>query len=389
MADGRARVAWGGLFFALGLMAVFPVPEYHLWLCALIATEGGHWLAIGALLTLAPGWQRTVYGRLGAALGVTAAVLLLTPLIRAEFAFSRPDLLDQSLAAAFGTATPRLRENATSRSAPLVWTDLWRGIPSPTVRESAEVYGHDHGAELRLQLYRPIATTELMPVVVVVHGGSWQSGSRLDMPQLSRYLAARGYAVASLDYGLAPNTLFPGQIQNIRDAASFLRAHARDFSLDPTRIALLGRSAGAQIVLAAAADAAVPGLKGVISFYGPNDLWLAWTLPGSRWLLDTRALLRQYMGGSPAEFPERYNAGSALLRAGRTFPPTLMIHGGRDELVWPLHEIRLSERLGQLGVPHAYVNLPWATHGCDYAFSGPCGQVSTYAVERFLAGVLK
>ena len=42
-----------------------------------------------------------------------------------------------------------------------------------------------------------------------------------------------------------------------------------------------------------------------------------------------------------------------------------------------------------LGVPHEYVELSWATHGCDYAFSGPCGQVSTYAVERFLARVTR
>ena len=385
--SGRLRAAWGGTLFAWGLTAVFPVPEYHLWLCALVATEWGHWLAIAALLPLAPGWRRTASGRFGAIAGIGAAALLLSPLIRAKRAFPSPDSLDRRLSVAFGAVAPRARADAAARPAPLVLADLWRGVASPTVMESAEVYARGRGAELRLQLYRPREVAGRLPVVIVIHGGSWQSGSRLDMPELSRYLAARGYAVASLDYGLAPGTLFPGQFQNVRDAVSFLRSRADVFSLDPDRTVLLGRSAGTQIALAAAAG--VPGLKGVIGFYGPNDLRLAWAFPGSRWLLDTHALLRQYLGGSPTEFPARYDEASALLRAKENFPPTLLIHGGRDELVWPLHEVRLSARLAGLGVSHEYVSLPWATHGCDYAFSGPCGQISTYAVERFLAGVLK
>ena len=46
-------------------------------------------------------------------------------------------------------------------------------------------------------------------------------------------------------------------------------------------------------------------------------------------------------------------------------------------------------RLLEAGVPHALVRLPWATHACDYLFRGPCGQVSTFAVEWFLDAVLR
>ena len=179
-------------------------------------------------------------------------------------------------------------------------------------------------------------------------------------------------------------------MDDIRDALSYLRKNAVEMNLDTNRVILLGRSAGAQITLAAAHDdEPLPGLKGQIIFYGPNDMFLAWRVPGPKRMIDSRALLAQYLGGSPADQPERYAQASPLLRAGKNSPPTLMIHGGRDEMVWPLHEYRLSQKLKTAGVPHYFLNLPWATHGCDYNFNGPCGQLSTYAVERFLGFVLR
>jgi len=390
--EGRLRAGLGGFFFLWALLAVFRAPTYHLWLFALAATEWGYWLAAPALLTLAPGWNRTPGGRIGAGLGLCAALLFVSPVVRAERAFggARSASFAARLADDFGgAAAPRELPGAPARPAPLVFADLWLGVHSPPVRESAERFASDCGGALSLELYRPASAPGPSPVVLVIHGGSWRSGTRLEMPELSRYLAARGYAVASVDYALAPGARFPGPVEDARDAAAFLRSHAREWSLDMDRVVLLGRSAGAQIALAAAAaDEKIPGVRGVVDFYGPNDMRLAWTIPGSPWILDSRQLLRQYMGGSPSEFPESYDRASALLRAGKDFPPTLMIHGARDELVWPIHERRLSARLSALGVPHEYLEIPWGTHGCDYAFSGPCGQVTTYAVERFLARVL-
>jgi acetyl esterase/lipase len=67
----------------------------------------------------------------------------------------------------------------------------------------------------------------------------------------------------------------------------------------------------------------------------------------------------------------------------------LLIHGDRDEIVSPVHAERLAGRLRESGVPHFFLRLPWATHGCDRSFSGPCGQLSTYAVEQFLGAIMK
>lgn len=274
-------------------------------------------------------------------------------------------------------------------STPLSLKSLFMGVPLSPVRVSTEQYARSCGEVLSLELYRPTAVLAPAPLILVVHGGSWQSGSRLELDPLSRRLASLGYAVASVDYGLAPRSIFPGPIDDLRDALSFLTKNSSSLHLDPSRVILLGRSAGAQIALAAAHDESpFPGVKGAVVFYGPNDLLLAWRVPGPKRMLDSRKLLRQYLGGSPAEEPERYAQASPILRAGKKSPPTLMIHGGRDEMVWPLHEHRLAEKLSAAGVPHHFLNLPWATHGCDYNFNGPCGQLSTYAVERFLGFAL-
>ncbi|MBI2385384.1 MAG: alpha/beta hydrolase [Elusimicrobia bacterium] len=377
--NGRGRIVYAAVFLLVSLLAVFRAPTYHLWMLSIIVTEWGHALAVLSLLPFAPGWSTTRGGRYSVVIGIAASFLFLTPLLRS---LSVAAGLPKSMEAAFGPSDVS--------STPLSFKNLLMGVPLSPVHQTTERYARSCGEVLSLELYRPVAALKPSPLVIVVHGGSWQSGSRLELDPLSRYLAARGYAVASVDYGLAPRSIFPGPVDDLRDALSFLRDRSTDLALDPSRVILLGRSAGAQIALAAAHDPEPPpGLRGIVVFYGPNDLFLAWRVPGPKRMIDSRRLLRQYLGGSPAEEPERYERASPLLAAGKKSPPTLMIHGGRDEMVWPLHEYRLSGKLKAAGVPHYFLNMPWATHGCDYNFNGPCGQLSTYAVERFLASALR
>jgi acetyl esterase/lipase len=65
----------------------------------------------------------------------------------------------------------------------------------------------------------------------------------------------------------------------------------------------------------------------------------------------------------------------------------LIIHGDIDPIVSVVQSRRLSAALARNDVPHLMIDMPWATHGCDYFFTGPCGQISTFAIERFLAAV--
>ena len=70
-------------------------------------------------------------------------------------------------------------------------------------------------------------------------------------------------------------------------------------------------------------------------------------------------------------------------------PPTLLLHGENDTLVWFRHSVRLEARLEHAGVRCVLVGLPWATHAFEFNLSGPGGQLTTYALERFLAAVVK
>jgi acetyl esterase/lipase len=127
----------------------------------------------------------------------------------------------------------------------------------------------------------------------------------------------------------------------------------------------------------------------VISFYGSSDLRYSYTHPQNPKVIDTRDILQAHLGGSPEQVPAAYDAASPINFVAPGIPPTLLIHGGRDELLSPMQSEMLDAKLTPTGQRHLYLRLPWATHGCDFNFSGPCGQMSTYAIERFLAAVTK
>ena len=126
----------------------------------------------------------------------------------------------------------------------------------------------------------------------------------------------------------------------------------------------------------------------MISIYGPTDLEYGYEHPAPAGLFDTRGTLDAYLGGPPAKSSDNYFAASPINFVTASSPPTLLIHGMRDGIVSPNQSARLEEKLQQAGVKHLFVKMPWATHGCDRSFGGPCGQIATYSVERFLDAVM-
>jgi acetyl esterase/lipase len=203
------------------------------------------------------------------------------------------------------------------------------------------------------------------------------------------YLAARGYAVAAINYRLAPEHPFPAARDDVLAALAYLKSNAADFGLDPQRIVLLGRSAGGLLALLVAFTAGEPAIRGAVSFYAPADMRYGYANPANPAVIDSRAILSDYLGGSPGQTPAAYDAASPINFVGPTTPSTLLIHGGNDELVVLGQSERLDARLAASGRPHLLLHLPWATHGADANFNRPSGQISTYAVERFLAAVMR
>ncbi len=376
------RFLGGIVLLGIAALTTFRAPTEFLWHLSVAATEGGHWLAVAALLPLMPMRNQGRLGKMGAVLSLGALALFVVPVVRANRLNTElPATLDSS----FGKERrERHRFAEDPRPEPLVVSDLLTSVQSRPVRLEERVFRSAEDQKLTLDIYRPGYEHGPLPGLLVIHGGAWQSGHSREFIALNGYLAARDYIVAAINYRLAPKWPFPAGRDDVLSAIAYLKVYAKDLGLDATRLAVLGRSAGGQLALLAAYTANEPAIKGVISVYGPTDLRFGYDNPAPKSLLDTRGVLERYLGGSPAKADEAYFAASPINFVSATSPPTLLIHGLRDGLISPEESARLEERLQKASVKHFFLRLPWATHGCDWSFSGPCGQVTTYTIERFL-----
>jgi acetyl esterase/lipase len=335
---GAALLAIG--YFAFALLAVVPAPTYRLWQLSILAGEWGYWFALAGAAAAAFVWRRS---RIIAAITIAGAILLFSPVLRAGL---------------------------------LNYHTLVMGTHG----------GHAQPATLMLRnglkadLYEPAAdhAQPAKHLVVVIHGGSWRGGDQTQLPTLNRYLVHHGYHVAAITYRLSPDYVFPAAVDDVRAAITFLKT-----ATGATSIFLLGRSAGGQLALLTAYTANDPAIKGAISFYGVTDMRWGWDHPSNPNVIDTRGVLKDYLGGTPQTNGPAFDASSPVNFVG-TATPTLLIHGRKDELVHVHNSRTLADRLRRAGKPVEYLEMPWATHGCDYAFNGPCGQLSTRAVMKFL-----
>jgi acetyl esterase/lipase len=373
------RLIAAAVAFAFALLAVIRVPVGFLWKPAIVATEWGHLLWVCPVLLLIGGFEHK-RSRAAFALAGVAAVLLLTPLLRALPADGRVPV---AVAEAFGEVAPRALVDAPARTGPLVVPDLWMGEDQKVVPTA-----HEFGAGLTLDLYRRAGTAEFMPVVIMIHGGSWSSGDAQQLPAVNHYLARRGYGVVAINYRKGPENPFPAAANDVRAAVKWVRLQGAEHGLDATKIVLMGRSAGGQLALLVAYADRDPAIRGVVSLYAPTDMAWSWRNPASRWVYDTRPVLRDYLGGSLRERPEAYRAASPLVLVHPGAPPTLLLHGGRDELVSYAQSERLSRRLRELQVNHLLIGIQWGNHAFDANLWGPAGQIYLYVLERFLASVV-
>ncbi|MEP6600403.1 MAG: alpha/beta hydrolase [Nitrospirota bacterium] len=380
---------------AAGALAFLPAPTHLLWMVALGITEWGHWLTLLALTLLILGGfgisrngTLSAVGLAGALLCLVSACFTVTPVLRGVLiARELPSQLERS----FGMTEAARIDDSAKKATPLVLSNLFKGVGVPAIQPTSVIYRKLESQELSLDLYQPSSSqrgSNQRVGVLVVHGGGWQSGDSREFAALNHELAGRGYLVAAINYRLAPQHKFPAALEDVKQGIAYLKAHAADLGLDGNRLVLLGRSAGGQLALLAA-YAGDPAVRGVIAFYAPPDLRFSYTFPANPAVLDSQGLLRSYLGSDPDHLPSTYLAASPFYFVSSTTPPTLLIHGGRDELLGEEQSERLAVRLAAYGRQQFLLTLPWATHGCDINFSGPCGQLSTYAIERFITAVTK
>lgn len=381
-------LSWLGL--GLSLWVVLPAPIASLLPFAVVAPEISPWLAGINLLGLGfSGYRLAGSAGGGMTLVVSAIALSLSLIPLVQFSAAQ-QAAETAVVEAFGpevlAAMPAFPKNM--RSQPLVGADFWRGMAVKPVRITTNVqFAAPAGVPLTLDIYQP-AESGIYPAIALIYGGAWQYGEPKDNATLARYLAAQGYVVWAIDYRHAPEYQFPAQLQDVQAALSFIQAQGAEYESDSSRIALLGKSAGAHLAMLAAYQPDALPIRGVVNYYGPVNLLNGYTDLPNPDPLDVQSVLETFLGGAPNQMGDLYQQASpsSLIRPG--LPPTLLVYGRKDRIVMFKFGQRLAESLQAAGSPAALIAIPWADHAFDAVFRGLSNQLALYYTERFLAQML-
>ena len=233
---------------------------------------------------------------------------------------------------------------------------------------SSHVYDTKRGLHLDIHLPPQPASA---PVVLYLHGGGFEAGSRAQHAhdRLSP-LAARGVAIVSADYRLAPEAAYPGPVIDVHRAMAWLRENGADLGLRDGPIGLIGTSAGGY--LAAAAALSAPGECGQIGlvspWFAPLDLWASTRRSPLEMALDSRRLFETNL--VPGLEAATLRDVSPVHRAGADAPPFLILHGDRDVVASHRQSELLHDALQRQGVESTLITVGGAGHD-DPLFNAP------------------
>jgi acetyl esterase len=222
-------------------------------------------------------------------------------------------------------------------------------------------YSRAGGMSLRLDASIPEGSGPF-PAAIIVHGGGWVRGDKkIDVAPLFKPLSDAGIAWFSINYRLANDPLLFGlAISDVEAAIRFVKENAREYHIDPDRIALIGESAGGQLAAMAALNNA-PGtsVKAVVGLYAPTDLVS---------LLKTSELIpssiRDTLKDTPFEalLLTRLAQLSPISKVRPGMPPFLLIHGTADILV-PFEQSRaMCSRMASVGASCELFPVPGVGH---------------------------
>lgn len=374
------RIIIALIFFLLSLLVLFKAPTNFLWKLAVAITEFPYISILLSLLFFISCFYTERLKLLSILFSGISLLIYCLPIFQV---YMRGRNLEKDLVSNFSFQS---KDNYLSQPFSLI--KLITGIGAKKTEPEILVYKKNSDKNLSLDFYRSQGTNKL-PCVIIIHGGSWAGGDSKQLPALNYYLQKKGYHVAAINYRLAPKYKSPSQVEDTRLALHYLTKNSVSLGIDTTNFVLLGRSAGAQIALVSAYTFHTPNIKGVISLYGPADMVWGARFKSNKLVLNTEQVFRDYLGGLIDEVPNKYHEASSTDFVNQNSPPTLLVHGPNDPLVSYDHSVRLAKKLTENKVPHYFLNLPWATHGCDYNINGPSGQITTYAIERFINSVTK
>ena len=236
-----------------------------------------------------------------------------------------------------------------------------------------------------LDLYLPETGSGPFPLLIHIHGGGFAMGDKRD-DHMDAYLTGirRGYAVASIEYRLSGEAIFPAAVLDCREALRYILAHAVELSVDPDRIATIGGSAGGNLSAMMGMNipnGAFPGeagkildplptVRAAIDQFGPMNFKT----------MDAQARANgvsfadhdlptspesKYLGAAVPQTPDALAAAAnPLTYAGENMCPMLVQHGDMDHLVPKEQSLEFVAGLREkcLGCKVQFVLLEGADH---------------------------
>ena len=311
-------------------------------------------------------------------------------------------LVDPELSAGLDAHLPATLSAETLAQYRSMLFDMVAAIPKPTsdairaVRlEERCIPGPDGAPDVRVLIYtsaEPAAAP--LPAILHIHGGGFVSGNAdMSDPNSRAYVAEMDCVVVSVDYRLAPETPFPGPVEDCHAALRWLQSAAAEFGVDPARIAIAGESAGGGLV--AALCLLVRDRGGV----QPSFQYLAEPMLDYRsvdsdhphtghfgWTRNHNRFAWSSMLGDPGVAVSPY-ASPALADDLARLPPTY-IHIGAIDLFLE-ESIDYARRLTRAGVPvelHVWPGAHHAFGAIDAHVSREARRVARTALKRALHG---
>lgn len=256
-------------------------------------------------------------------------------------------------------------------------------LPPRVLAAENLTYARPGGEILQLDVYRPDGVAPY-PVVLIVHGGGWLTGSRHMERTFAKRLAARGYVAIPVSYRLGPTGRFPAALDDLKAALGWLKRNATDLALDGRPVGAIGGSAGGQLVALLGAENAAPLPVGaVVDIDGLADFT-------GKALLDEQVAKpsapTRFLGGAFAERADTWRAASAIFHVSAKSAPTLFINSTAPTPTLPGRP-EMRDKLRAAGVDSDIIVMPDSPH--PFWLFNPWFERVLEESDKFLAKHLK
>ncbi|MBX3009195.1 MAG: alpha/beta hydrolase [Melioribacteraceae bacterium] len=234
--------------------------------------------------------------------------------------------------------------------------------------------------DLHIDIYSPKNVCAPIPLIIIIHGGGWRSGSKEMERPLAKNLTQHGLCTATVEYRLSPEAKYPAGVVDLKKAIKWIKKNSTGYGIDSSKIILLGGSAGGTLAALLGVTAnhkifdgmnyypeistgvcGIINIDGIVDFSDPAE-------SGKDTIPAKPSAGKLWFGASYSENPNIWNEASPLNYVDKQTPPILFINSaqkrfraGRDEFIKKLNVLNKYSQVVEIdNSPHPFwLFEPW------------------------------